>query len=568
MRRGVALIVGALAVMALCPSVGLAAGGPIMPLSEVRAGMDCTADTVIQGTTISSFDVHVLGVEQDPQMGPRILIRASGPAIEGTGIAEGFSGSPVYCPDALGEMRNAGAISEGVGDYGNDDALVTPIEQMLGEPVTPPSSAPRVTGRVRPLLGPLAVGGLSPWLLHVLQEAGRSVGRTILAAPAGAATSFPIQSLTPGASVAVSYSDGAIPVGAVGTVTYRNGPTVYAFGHELDGAGRRSLLLQDAYVYGVIGNPLGLSYKFAAPGHTVGTLTSDTPNAVVGQVGPAPTLVPVRVTAHDLDTGHSISLDSDVADETAVGLPLGTSLVDVIAPVEAGQAATAIYDGPPANESGRMCVTVRLRESRLPLRFCNRYVGTGVPGDAGFAPPEVASGVTTDLTSAFQLLERVQFASLHVTKFDAQIEAQRGLQEASIVSARAPKHARRGQTITVDLRVHVFRGKLETLSFPLSIPRHPHHHRLLVSLHGPSASEGGGGANQLLSALGSLLGGPPGPPLPGPTPSSIAQLRQKFAGIANYDGIDARFNGGRKKPVYRNRSLLITGKAALPIVVK
>jgi len=567
MRRAVAWIVSAVAMLALCPSTGFAAGGPIMPLSEVQAGMDCTADTVIAGTTISSFDVHVLGVVEDPQIGPRILIRASGPAVEGTGIAEGFSGSPVYCPDAMGEMRNAGAISAGVGDYGNNDALVTPIEQMLGEPVTPPSSAPRFTERVRPLLGPLMVGGLSPSLLHILQKAGQAAGRTILAAPAGAAASFPVQSLVPGASVAVSYSDGAIPTGAVGTVTYRDGANVYAFGHELDGAGRRSLLLQDAYVYSVIGNPIGLSYKLAAPGHTVGTLTSDTPNAVVGEVGPAPALVPVLVTARDLDTGHVLSLESDVADETAIGLPLGTSLVDTVAPMEAGQAATAIYDGPPANESGQMCVTVRLRESRQPLGFCNRYVGTGFPGDAGLLPPELATGVTSDVSSAFQLLERVRFASLHVTRVDAQIEAQRGLAEGSIVAAHAPRHAGRGHTISVRLVVRVFRGKLETLSFPLTIPRHPRHRRLVVSLHGPPPS-GAGGADALLSALTSQLGGPTGPPLPGPGPSSIAQLRHKFAAIGSYDGIDAKFSGGSFKRVYRNRSLLITGKTALSILVR
>ena len=340
---------------------------------------------------------------------------------------------------------------------------------------------------------------------------------------------------------------------------------MYAFGHELDGAGRRSLLLQDAYVYSVIGNPNGLSYKLAAPGHTVGTLTSDTPNAVVGEVGPAPTLVPVQATARDLDTGREISMESDVADETAIGLPLGTSLVDVIAPMEAGQAATAIYDGPPANESGQMCVTVRVRESRLPLRFCNRYVGTGFPGDSGLLPPELAIGVTNDLSSAFQLLERVQFASLHVTRVDAQIEARRGLAEASIVSARAPRHARRGHTITVHLVVRVFRGKLEKLSFPLTIPRNARHRRLVVSLHGPS--QGGVGADALLSALASELGGTIGPPQ-GPGPSSIAQLRRNFAQIGTYDGIDAKFSGGKTKRVYRNRSLLITGKTALSIVVR
>jgi hypothetical protein len=115
--------------------------------------------------------------------------------------------------------------------------------------------------------------------------------------------------------------------------------------------------------------------------------------------------------------------------------------------------------------------------------------------------------------------------------------------------------------------VRVFRGKLETLSFPLTIPRHPRHRRLVVSLHGPPPS-GAGGADALLSALTSQLGGPTGPPLPGPGLSSIAQLRHKFAAIGSYDGIDAKFSGGSFKRVYRNRSLLITGKTALSILVR
>ena len=56
-------------------------------------------------------------------------------------------------------------------------------------------------------------------------------------------------------------------------------------------------MLQDAYVTTVIGNPNGSSYKFAAPGHTEGTLTGDTPNAVIGVVGAPPREVPVDVTA-------------------------------------------------------------------------------------------------------------------------------------------------------------------------------------------------------------------------------------------------------------------------------
>src|SRR3954452_14413276 len=76
------------------------AAEPIMPLSQVHRGMKCTGLTVIQGTDISSFDVEVLDVVAgDPgDRQPLILVRASGPAVDPTGIAEGFSGSPPPLP--------------------------------------------------------------------------------------------------------------------------------------------------------------------------------------------------------------------------------------------------------------------------------------------------------------------------------------------------------------------------------------------------------------------------------------------------------------------------------------
>jgi len=194
----------------------VADGGPIMPLSEVHAGMDCTGETVVQGTTISSFNVHVIDVLQSAS-GPRILVTVSGPAVDLTGVAAGMSGSPVYCEDSSGTLRNAGAISAGIGEYGNKSALVTPIEQMLGEPVKPPSGAPRLTARTRSLDGPLTVGGLSPALLAVLQRAGKRAGRTVLASPPSATPAeFPVQDLVPGASVGTEYSIGTITTGAIG----------------------------------------------------------------------------------------------------------------------------------------------------------------------------------------------------------------------------------------------------------------------------------------------------------------------------------------------------------------
>ena len=550
-------------------------GGPIMPLSQVQPGMQCTGETVIQGTAISSFNVQVIDIVQAPGEGPMILVQVSGPAVDPSGVAEGFSGSPVYCPGSFGTLENAGAISEGIGQYGNNVVLVTPIEQMLGEPVTPPPDTPRLAVKPRPLLAPLTVGGLSPSVFGLVQRAGERVGRTIIAAPTdggGQMTNFPVQPLIPGASVSASYSSGAVPMGAVGTVTYVDGPTVYAFGHELDGAGRRALLLQDAYVYYVVNNPDPLtqpSYKLASPGHTEGTLTSDTPNAVIGEVGAPPPTVPVDVTVNDLDTGQSQSLDTQVADETAIGLPLGSSLVDTIAPLEVAQAATQIYDGPPADESGTMCLRIYLRESRRPLGFCNRYVGTGTAGDEGETPPELASAASADVTTAFSDFERVDYAALHVTHVVANLTASRGLAMGSILSARAVGAVRAGRSVKVRLLVRIYRGPLRRVTFRLRIPRGASG-SLAVTIHGPAAPTPAT-ANSLSSELVVSLsaGGAPSGPGSGTTPiSSLDELRDAIASIPTYDGLYANVPGHGKRRVFRDLSLLITGRATLLLLVR
>jgi hypothetical protein len=565
-----------LAGLCLPANAALAQGGPIMPLSQVQPGMQCTGETVIQGTTISSFNVQVIDIVEQPGEGPRILVQVSGPAVDPSGVAEGFSGSPVYCPDAFGTLENAGAISEGIGQYGNNVVLVTPIEQMLGEPVTPPPDTPELAVKARPLVAPLTVGGLSPAVFGLVQRAAARAGRLVVAAPTGGdqVTNFPVQPLIPGASVSASYSSGAVPMGAVGTVTYLDGQTVYAFGHELDGAGRRSLLLQDAYVYYVVNNPDPTeqpSYKLASPGHTEGTLTSDTPNAVIGELGAPPATVPVDVTVKDLDTGLSQSLDTQVADETDIGLPLGSSLVDTIAPLEVAQAATQIYNGPPAEESGTMCLHIFLRETLQPLGFCNRYVGTGTPGDQGETPPELANAASTDATTAFGDFERVDFAALHITNVIASLTASRGLAMGSLVGARAAGPVRAGRSVRVRLSVRIYRGPLRKVFFRLRIPRKASG-VLAVTIHGPAAPAPASSSSLSSSLVISLSGSGSSPgsgSASGTTPiTSLAELRAAIASIPTYDGLYANVPGQGRRPVFRDPSLLITGRTTLLLSVK
>src|SRR4051794_17810764 len=126
-RHLVAALVAAL-LAGVAPAAALA-GDPIMPLSELRPGMECTGYSVVRGTEISSFDVEILDVvsgDAAADDGPRILVRVSGPAVDRTGVGPGFSGSPIYCRDSAGIARNAGAISESIGDYGGGPGVAAP----------------------------------------------------------------------------------------------------------------------------------------------------------------------------------------------------------------------------------------------------------------------------------------------------------------------------------------------------------------------------------------------------------------------------------------------------------
>ena len=541
-----------------------------MPLSQVRAGMNCTAYTVIQGTTISSFDVQVLGiVNQTAGQGARIFVSVSGPAVAASGIAEGFSGSPVYCPAQDGTMENIGAISEGVGQYGNNVGLVTPIQQMLGEPVDPPSSAPHTDFKTTPLLGPLTFGGLSPSLMGLVEKAGRRAGRLVVAAPDGYMPSFPVQQLVPGASVAASYSNGVIAAGAIGTVTYRDGNDVYVFGHELDGAGRRSLYLQDAYVFGVIDNPdpaLAPSYKLASPGHTLGTITSDTPNAVIGTVGAPPGQIPVDVTAHDLDTGQTIAEDTDVADETA-----SVSARQLAARTSSRRSRWSGGDRrsttghPPASRA--RCAWRSTCARAAALDFCDRYVGTGAPETRG-GPPEVSNAASTDVSTAFSDFERVDFAALHVTHVVADMTPRVGWRRVDL-SARAVGPVKAGRTARVRLLVRVYRGPLRRVSFRIRVPRGASG-LLPVTIKGPATptpATANGLSSQLVVSLSASSSSSGSGTEPRRSPRSMSCATRSGRSRPT-TGCTRTCPGAASVSVFRDPSLLITGRTTLLLSVK
>jgi hypothetical protein len=235
----------------------------------------------------------------------------------------------------------------------------------------------------------------------------------------------------------------------------------------------------------------------------------------------------------------------------------------MIAPLAVGEAAIDIYGGAPAAESGSMCLVLEIRELRAPLRFCNRYVGTGAAGSGGLAPPELATAAVTDATTALGILDAQQFAQLHVSRVIASLQARRGLREATIIGAHAPLRVRAGRSVRVQLLVRQYRGALKRIFVRLRVPRRAHG-QLLVTLR--AASPPASSVQGLPAALALAIIG--GPPPSNPPATSIASLRAQFAGLSNYDGVTATVGRRRLERVYRDPSLLITGSAELPLFVR
>ena len=562
----------AIAAALAVPTAASAQGDPIMPLSQVQRGMHCTARSVIHGTDIASFDTEVLDVVAgDAVDGARILIRVSGPAIDATGIGPGFSGSPIYCPDGDGVARVIGAISEGIGEYGNKVGLATPIEQMLAEPVSPPAAArrdPALLRHARRLSLPLTISGVSAPLASVIQRVAAHAGRSVLAGPAAPRQSGPAAALVPGAAFSVGYASGDLSTGAIGTIAYVDGDQVWGFGHPLDSVGRRDLFLQGAYVYDIVNNPLGVgdasTYKFAAPTENVGTLLGDGINAVSGRLGALPDAFPLTVAALDQDTGNRVILRSQVADETSVGNPLGVSAASGIAAIAAGQASYEAMRGSPARQSGGLCMQITIAERAKPLGFCNTYVG-GTPGEAGV----VGSPAVSDVSEAMSVLDDYQFATLHVKGITIDLRARRGLSQAYLMGLRGPHVLHRGRDYRFKALLQRVRGRKLTKMFTIHVSRGLRRgsHQLVV--HGtPSDSSGEPSDSDLEIILGFDDSGSSGD---NPGPRSIKALAHAIAQIHRYDGVTADFRGHgleSRKRVFRDPDLRISGTQRLDVVIR
>jgi len=276
-----------------------------MPVSDVREGMVGTGYSVFSGTRIDTFRVDVVGVLKGYRPGfDLIMAKVTGPVVDQTGVQAGMSGSPVYIGGKL-----VGSVSYTWSFLKEPMAGITPIDPMLS--LLPPAGAkpPSIedafgtlgapqgaaadAGGAKPIATPIALAGftneairyLEPWLSE----------RGFVASPGGA--NLPggsCDSLRPGSAIGVQLVRGDWSAAAIGTVTYRDGDRVLAFGHPFLAMGWMELPMTAAKIHTIMSSQQ-ISNKIGSPTVTCGTIFADRSVGIAGTMGPSPAMIPLTV---------------------------------------------------------------------------------------------------------------------------------------------------------------------------------------------------------------------------------------------------------------------------------
>jgi hypothetical protein len=303
----------------LCPALARAADDtPIMPLSEIKPGMTGEWHTVVAGSRIDSFPMQVVGIVENfigPQR-PVIICKALDATNKFTGPVAGMSGSPVFIDGKL-----IGAYAYGF-LWPKDQALigVTPIESMLEvETNYPPAAHPAGTNAMarleagaepqwlaapagdatslpalatlqsamKPLPTPLFVSGVSDRTLRKFSSRLSALGLDVMQAPSGRVSHDIDNDLKPGLPLAGVLMSGDFQFAGTGTVTWRKGNRILAFGHPFLQSGLAEMPMASAEILTVV-QSVARSFKLSNTGPIIGTIYQDRLTAIAGEIGRKP----------------------------------------------------------------------------------------------------------------------------------------------------------------------------------------------------------------------------------------------------------------------------------------
>ena len=341
MKKWLAFVTLALASVSLAADAAAPKAGKteILPLKDVKPGMQATAWTVFSGTEPEPMPVEIVGVWKN-YLGPRqdvILCKLGGKGKQ-TGVASGMSGSPVYFDGKL-----MGAISLRMGVFSPDAICgITPIESMLeiqtydtsrpADALTPDkvvaqlSDLPEVPADVRKSLltsgvqfidTPMTFSGFSSSVLKQFEPMFSQMGVTAVqgGASAGNLSAKPAagweKSLNPGEAVSGVLVSGDMSATGMGTVTYNDGKRILAFGHPFYNLGPIDMPMAKSEIMMVFSSSYQPT-KFGSATEVVGALKQDRYTGIMGELGAEAPTVPVHVRVRSIGAAGTVIGQKDL----------------------------------------------------------------------------------------------------------------------------------------------------------------------------------------------------------------------------------------------------------------
>ena len=482
------------ATAALSPVLS-AQSNEILPLSQVRPGMQGYAYTIFAGDQIEKFDLEVIGVMPN-FLGPQqsiILVQLKGEKVEHTGVVAGMSGSPVYLDGKL-----AGALSLKLGVF-TKEAIggVTPIEDVLhpsgpnnAPPVSTsaqtqtqqPSNAPTYSsayssGQVQqqyqqqqialsnettshnglpsgsslePIATPLVFSGFQTSTLQRFAPEIASFG--FVAAQGGTtAPRADDKKLEPGDMAGMVLVSGDASINSACTVTAVQADRVYLCGHPFLSLGDVALPMARSRVVTTLSSSLA-STKIVNVGGPIGTITGDHLTAVTGKLGAPPSMIP-------LDLSVATPLGSKKLHFEVVDHPKLTPLLVALTTFN-GLTQNSVYgEGMTLHLSGE----IRLK-GHAPVQIENTYA----PGDflGGDGLP-----VALSVQAIFNRLFTNTYEVPLVEGVALKVESIPGRQSFTIDSAWLEKgEAAPGEDLRVRVLLHPYRGESHIEETTVHVP--------------------------------------------------------------------------------------------------
>ena len=452
--------------IALLPVAASAQSNDILPLDQVRAGMQGYAYTIFAGDQVEKFDLEVIGVMPN-FLGPRqsiILVQLKGPKVERTGVVAGMSGSPVYLDGKL-----AGALSLKLGIFTKDPiAGVTPIEDVVRPPAQSgaqqfplalDSSAVQRTATafslptgsaLAPIETPLVFSGFQSATLQQFAPQIQSYG--FVAAQGGTSAPRPDDAhLVPGDMAGMVLVQGDASINSACTVTAVQADRVFLCGHPFLNLGAVQLPIARSRVLTTLSSDLA-STKIVNVGGSIGTITGDHLTAVTGKLGAPPPMIP-------LDLVVATSIGEKKLHFDVVNHPKLTPLLVAITAFN-GLTQNAIYgEGTTLHLTGE----IRLR-GHTAVQIENTYA----PGDA-LIPDGLP--IALSVQNIFTRLFVNTFEVPDVERITLRVESVPGRQSFAIDSAWLEKgEAAPGETLRVRVLLHPYRGAARIEETTVKVP--------------------------------------------------------------------------------------------------